>query len=71
MPRGSPTEAIISFYPRCIFAVHKSKMNPRSHSFSIAFPPITKEISVIRNNNLFVFTLVFSFHLSSIFFSDG
>ena len=68
MPRGSPTEAIISFYPRCIFACHESKMNPRIHSFSIAFPPITKEISVIRSNNLFVFTLVFSFLLSSVFF---
>lgn len=68
MPRGSPTEAIISFYPRCIFACYKSKISPRIHSFSITFPPITKEISVIRNNNLFVFTVVFSFLLSSIFF---
>ena len=61
MPRGSPKHL-------CIFACHKSKINPRIHSFSIAFPPITKQISVIRNNNLFVFTVVFSFLLSSIFF---
>lgn len=36
-------------------------MNPRIYHFGIAFPPITKEISVIRNNNLFVSTLAFSF----------
>ena len=69
MPRGSPTEAIISFNPRCIFACHRSKMNPRIHSFSIAFPPISKEISVIRNNN-FLFSPLFSvFFFLPFFFS--
>lgn len=70
MPRGSPTEAIISFNPRCIFACHRSKMNPRIHSFSIAFPPITKEISVIRNNN-FCFHRCFQFSSFFHFFSAG